>query len=153
MREKKYWDSNGPHATTARLKQTEEKEMRHRNSAIAHRQDDMYVRDFSSMYSDECSESTVKDIRLYIYIYIRALRKVYRERRETRANHNLLHDPLAIIGGSSRLRVGGRGWELGEGGRGDLWFVGKLVFPRTKGANATQLYICPTISCIYYGDH
>jgi len=31
------------------------------------RQDDMYVKDFSSMYSDECSESTVKG---YIYVCI-----------------------------------------------------------------------------------
>lgn len=32
------------------------------------RQDDMYVRDFSSMYSDECSKSAVRDIQYSMYI-------------------------------------------------------------------------------------
>jgi len=98
------------------------------------RQDDMYVKDFSSMYNDECSESTVKgyiyvymyiyinnNVLTYVYIYIYIHVRALCNGRETRAR-NLLHDPLAIIGGPSRLRR-------------DLWCVGKLAFPRNERRN------------------
>lgn len=59
-----------PHATAAGPSKRKERK-RGTVAQRSYRQDDMYVRDFTSMYSDECSKSTAKAIYTYVYyIYI-----------------------------------------------------------------------------------
>lgn len=66
---------NAPHATAANRSKRKERK-RGTVAQRSYRQDDMYVRDFTSMYSDVCSKSTVKDIcicvciHIYVYAYI-----------------------------------------------------------------------------------